>query len=122
MREDQTQLFKMEYGTRCDIFGCGESGAYFVGRPDGPLNTCMVLCESCTATLRESVKVEDEPISQGIEIASDAAERISDAKAHTTLDELVEEFKFTGVPTRETAKLIERKAFILAAHNASLGE
>lgn len=49
------QLFKCEYGTRCDTFGCGEAAVHFVGRPDAPFNTNYILCQKCSDELVESI-------------------------------------------------------------------
>lgn len=63
MRVDQVQLFKCEYGTRCDTFGCGESAVHFVGRPDAPFNTNYILCQKCSDELVES-------IGEGVEVVT----------------------------------------------------
>lgn len=127
MREDQTQLFKTDYETRCDTFGCEESGAYFVGRPDAPLNTSHLLCESCTKTLVESVKElfdmhekavhapkEEAPVTDAKEY--ELEEVLENIKTHAQLDELIAEFKVEGVPSRdeEGGKLHERKDAVRA--------
>jgi hypothetical protein len=120
MKDYQTQLFKTDYETRCDTFGCEESGQYFVGRPDGPLNTSHLLCQECTESLVESVK-ELFSVSTNV-VSTDAVEYEVDEvlegiKTHAQLDELIEEFKVEGVPSREEegGKLSERKEFVRAA-------
>lgn len=120
MKEHQTQLFKTDYETRCDTFGCEENGAYFVGRPDGPLNTSHLLCKECTETLVESVKElflgnAEEVVTDAVDYELD--EVLEGIKTHAQLDELIEEFKVEGVPNREEegGKLSERKDFVRAA-------
>lgn len=121
MREDQTQLFKMPYETLCDTFGCGEPGEYFVGRPDAPLNTSYVLCQTCTDSLVLSVKglfdmheksVHAPKHEEEVENAVDyeLEEVLENIKTHAQLDELIAEFNVEGVPSREEGvKLSERK-------------
>ncbi len=123
MREDQTQLFKMEYGTRCDTFGCGEDGAFMIGRPDGPLNTSMVLCTPCQETLVESVKEMFNMHEKSVhapkeeESSYDLEEVLEALKTHAQLDELIDAYKLEGVPGREDegGKLNERKEAVRAA-------
>lgn len=118
MRSDQTQLFKTDYETRCDTFGCEKSGEYFVGRPDGPLNTSHLLCKSCTETLVESVKELFSDESTTTDAVEYELEEVLDGiKTHAQLDELIEEFKVKGVPNRDEdgGKLSERKDFVRAA-------
>ncbi len=117
VKSDQTQLFKTDYETRCDAFGCEESGEYFVGRPDAPLNTSHLLCKSCTKTLVESVK---ELFPEGVSVDAveyELEEVLDGIKTHAQLDELINEFKVEGVPNREEegGKLSERKDFVRAA-------
>lgn len=125
LRADQTQLFAMEYGTRCDTFGCGESASHMVGRPDGPLNTCHVLCQVCTDSLVQSIKEQfakpdnkfvigiDDPIALEVEVLLD------DITTHARLDDFVEQNSLVGIPKRdeEGGKLQERKAAILKKLN-----
>lgn len=122
MRTDQTQLFKTDYETRCDAFGCEENGEYFVGRPDGPLNTSHLLCKSCTESLVESVKEQFDMHEKSVHSPNSAVEYELDEvldgiKTHAQLDELIEEFKVKGVPNRDEdgGKLSERKDFVRAA-------
>lgn len=120
MQKHLTQLFKMEYGTRCDTFGCGEQGEFMVGRPDGPLNTSHVLCQVCTDSLVESIKEQfnlnafavPAPVEEKDDIVEyEIDEVLAEIKTHAALDELIEEFKLEGVPNRdeEGGKLNERK-------------
>ena len=55
MKKTEVQLFDNEYKTSCDTFGCGESAASMVGRPDAPLSTALNLCAICTEQLVRSV-------------------------------------------------------------------
>lgn len=124
MKTDQTQLFKMEYDTRCDTFGCNETGRYMVGRPDGPLNTSHVLCQVCTDTLVESVKELFEmhekavhsplPFELDVEVLTTEQlilAALEDVRTHAELDNLVKNFSLKGIPTREEegGKMHERK-------------
>jgi hypothetical protein len=116
MRDDQTQLFKTDYETRCDTFGCEGSSAYMLGRPDGPLNTSHVLCESCVESLKESIKGLSEPTPVD-DLEYEVDEVLEGIKTHAALDELIEEFKVEGIPNREEegGKLTERKEAVRAA-------
>lgn len=119
MKDHQTQLFKTDYETRCDTFGCEENGEYFVGRPDGPLNTSHLLCRECTDSLIESVKeilnAPKEEVAEAVEYELD--EVLEGIKTHAELDELIEEFKVKNIPNREQpgGKLSERKDAVRAA-------
>lgn len=133
MNSDQTQLFKMEYGTRCDTFGCGETGQFMVGRPDGPLNTSHVLCQVCTDSLVESIKEQFDmheksvhaPLPFELEINTLSTEQLilealDEVRSHAELDTLVENFRLEGIPKREDegGKLLERKDAIRKKMNA----
>ena len=116
MKTDQTQLFPMEYGTRCDTFGCGESATHMVGRPDSPLNTCHVLCQSCTDSLVESIKEQYDMHEKSVHAPKDDFDESLDAaleevRTHAELDKVIEDFKIEGIPSRdeEGGKLNERK-------------
>lgn len=120
MRENQTQLFKTNYETRCDTFGCGESAAYMVGRPDSPLNTCHVLCATCTDTLVESVKTLFDMHEKSVHSPNNDEEEathyeleevLENIKTHAQLDDLIDEFQVKGIPNRgeEGGKIHERK-------------
>lgn len=131
MNSDQTQLFSMEYGTRCDIFGCNESGEYMVGRPDGPMNMNLVICGDCAKSLVESVKTtfdmhekavhgyKGEPGEPGepANVPFDDTEHvislqdvIENIRTHAEVDEFAEKNHLHGIPTKdEGAKLQERK-------------
>ena len=123
MREDQTQLFQTDYETRCDTFGCGENGVFFVGRPDGPLNTSHVLCQECTDSLVLSIKEQFDMHEKAVHAPKSSAtdyeldEVLEGIKTHAALDELIAEFEVKGVPDRdeEGGKLQERKDFVRAA-------
>ncbi len=127
MEKHLTQLFKMEYGTRCDTFGCGEQGDFMVGRPDGPLNTSHVLCQVCTDSLVDSIKeqfnlnafVVPAPKKEEKEVNAvdyELDEVLENVKTHAQLDELIVEFGVSGVPSRdeEGGKLNERKEAVRA--------
>lgn len=131
LRTDQTQLFKMEYDTRCDTFGCDETGRYMIGRPDGPLNMSHVLCETCVDSLVESVKISynlheksvhapkevlpsdlilfETPTSEQLALSA-----LEEARTHAELDSLIKNFRIEGIPSREEegGKLHERKEAI----------
>lgn len=114
INQDQTQLFKMEYGTRCDTFGCGETGAFMIGRPDGPLNTSHVLCEVCTNSLIASIKEQANNDAPTSATEYELDEVLENIKTHAALDELIKEFAIKDVPNRddEGGKLQERKDFV----------
>ena len=120
MKSDQTQLFKTDYLTRCDTFGCEENGEYFVGRPDGPLNTSHLLCQECTDSLVKSVKelFSDSTKTVTTEAVEYELEEVLEGiKTHAELDGLIEEFKVKNIPNREQpgGKLSERKDAVRAA-------
>lgn len=124
MREDQTQLFKMEYETRCDTFGCGENGEYMIGRPDGPLNTSYILCEECKDSIVESVKdlfnMHEKSVhapKEDEEAVDFELETLEALKTHAQLDDFIELHQLKGIPNREEegGKLHERKEAIRVA-------
>lgn len=124
MNGDQTQLFKMDHVLLCETFGCGEIGSYMVGRPDGPLNTCHVLCDECSKTLAQSVKelfdmheksVHTNKIGDAIQFEEPFTDALlDDITTHARLDDFIEQRNITGIPSRdeEGGKLHERKEAI----------
>lgn len=127
VQSDQTQLFKMEYDTRCDTFGCNETGAYMVGRPDGPLNTSHVLCQTCTDSLVESVKELFDmheksvhaplPFDLDVKVLTEIEillEALDEVRTHAEMDNLISNYKIEGIPGRdeEGGKLHERREAI----------
>lgn len=48
----------------CDIFSCTRRAKWFIGRPDGPLNIKLRICEECAKALMESLPEELKPESE----------------------------------------------------------
>lgn len=42
----------------CDTFNCRNRAAWFVGRPDGPLNICLRLCDDCAKAVLANLPAE----------------------------------------------------------------
>ena len=55
VRRDQAQIFPCEFPVRCQVFCCEKNmGSWYIGRPDGPLNLCLVICDNCLKTILKS--------------------------------------------------------------------
>jgi len=54
--KDKLQIFKNNNpAVRCETFCCYKPAAYFIGRPDGPRNLFLNLCQECKDSLIDSI-------------------------------------------------------------------
>ena len=51
LSKEKAQVFPCELPVRCHIFCCNNVGRNYIGRPDGPINMCLVVCDDCLATI-----------------------------------------------------------------------
>ncbi len=56
---NKAQIFPNPFhSVSCDVFNCYNRAKYFIGRPDGPLNLCLNLCEDCMKSVVASIPRE----------------------------------------------------------------
>ena len=63
MDKNKAQIFPQPYPSApCDSFSCTSRATWFIGRPDGPLNICLKVCDNCLHTIAESLPDGFKPI------------------------------------------------------------
>lgn len=83
--KDKAQIFECPYAIPCDTFNCYRTAKYFIGRPDGPLNLCIKLCEECAASVLQSAVLEEGAEEEVTEVAEEVTEEvIEDAASDAT--------------------------------------
>ena len=55
---DKPQIFHNPYQAYCDTFNCTRQAKHFIGRPDGPLNICLNLCDECLTSILQHIPDE----------------------------------------------------------------
>jgi len=59
--KNKAQIHPNPYPTvACDIFNCRNRAAWFIGRPDGPLNLCLNVCDDCLQDILASVPKQEQ--------------------------------------------------------------
>ena len=56
--KDKPHIFHNPYQAYCDTFNCTRQAKHFLGRPDGPLNICLNLCDECLTSVLEHMPDE----------------------------------------------------------------
>jgi len=56
--KNKAQIFRNPYVVHCDMFNCRNRAEWFCGRPDGPLNLCMNLCDECLKSILRLLPVD----------------------------------------------------------------
>lgn len=51
----------------CDTFNCRNRAKWFIGRPDGPLNICLRLCDDCARVILLNLPAELRPVDVPVE-------------------------------------------------------
>jgi len=62
MEEYRAQIWPSEMMLYCDMYLCTEFAAWHLGRPDGPLNNLVNLCDKCKNSIVESLNIEQKEI------------------------------------------------------------
>lgn len=57
--KSKAQIFPQPYPSApCDVYGCSNRAKWFIGRPDGPLNIPMRVCDECMRNIVASIPEE----------------------------------------------------------------
>ena len=56
--KNQPQIFPNPYVAHCSIYNCRKRASWFIGRPDGPLNVNLPICDDCMQKIIASVPGE----------------------------------------------------------------
>lgn len=57
--KSKAQIFPQPYPSApCDVYGCSNRAKWFIGKPDGPLNIPMRVCDECMRNIVASIPEE----------------------------------------------------------------
>ena len=65
MYRSQAQVFPTNIRAYCDVFMCQEPAAFMIGRPDGPVDFCLNVCEGHYRELQESMAPDPVVVLEG---------------------------------------------------------
>ena len=65
MYKSQAQAFPTSVKASCDIYRCYKPAAYMIGRPDGPRELCLNVCEGHFRELQDSMAPDPVVVLEG---------------------------------------------------------
>lgn len=62
MERNKAQVWPCGLPVFCDVFSCQSMARWYIGRPDGPFNIVMKVCDGCKESIALSLSgTEEEP-------------------------------------------------------------